>query len=126
MGFPEAFKDLIAASKIVEKQFPSYKHFKVDKILKCYGMATHPLHRGRGIATQLFIARDALLRYLGLEVSVAECTGIGSQIAAERAGYQCHLVLEYAKLHEFQPGLYFDGIKHKFLKVMSCQIKSSN
>ncbi len=47
--------------------------------------------------------------------------GHASQISAERAGYRCHVALEYDELHEIQPGLSFDGIGQKSFKVFSYQ-----
>lgn len=92
--YPQPYQDVLDILELAEKKFNVFEHYQVDKILYSVGMTVHPDYRGKGIATELFKTRDPILRYLGLEVTSAECTSLGSQIASERAGYECHLVFE--------------------------------
>jgi hypothetical protein len=62
--------------KIAASKFDPFEHFKVDTILKSYFLAVNSDYRGRGIAIEMFRSRDPFLKSLGLQVTVAACTGI--------------------------------------------------
>jgi len=103
-------------------QFDAFGYYKVDKYLSEYGLCVHPDYRGRGIATEMLIARGSLLKALGLEMSSTAFTVIGSQIAAERAGYELNYEIDYADLEVKFPNFDFSHAKVKSYKIMSLKV----
>lgn len=71
-----------------QQQFSPFKHYNVDKYLVAYGLCVDTNYRARGIATEMLKARVPLLKSLGLKITTTAFTGIGSQKAAEKAGYE--------------------------------------
>ena len=71
-----------------------FENYNVNQYLIAYGLCVDTTYRGRGIATEMLKARAPLLKDLGLVVTTTAFTGIGSQKAAEKAGYEENFVIE--------------------------------
>jgi predicted acetyltransferase len=70
------------------KEVDVYKRYNVESYLGAIGLLVNRAYRGRGIATEMLRARVPLLKALGLKITVTSFTGIGSQSAAKKAGYE--------------------------------------
>lgn len=75
-----------------QNEFNVFEHYKVKHCLMASGLCVDTSYRARGIATEMLKARAALLKALGLKVTTASFSGIGSQKAAEQAGYEENFV----------------------------------
>lgn len=76
-----------------QKQFDVFQHYNVNAYLIAYGLCVDTAYRARGIATEMLKARGPLLKALGLKVTTTAFTGIGSQKAALKAGYEENFVM---------------------------------
>jgi RimJ/RimL family protein N-acetyltransferase len=76
-----------------QQQFNVFQQYNVDEYLIAYGLCVDSTYRGRGVATEMLKARRPLLKALGLKVTTTAFTGIGSQKAAEKAGYEENFVI---------------------------------
>lgn len=99
--------------------FNVYKNYKVDKYLTAYGLCVNPNYRRRGIAIEMLRARKPYLKDLGLTVTSTAFTGVGSQIAASRAGYTENYVVTYDDLEKVFPHFDFKPLNVEFFKTMS-------
>lgn len=75
----------------IAEQVQHFNKYNVDKYLGGFGLSVDPRYRKRGIATELLKARRSLLIDNDLKLTSTGFSGIGSQKAAEAAGY----VLDY-------------------------------
>lgn len=71
-----------------KQEFNTFEHYNVDEYLIAYGLCVDTEYRGRGIATEMLKARAPLLKAFNLKVTTTAFTGIGSQVAAKKAGYE--------------------------------------
>lgn len=85
--------DVFGVMSYVQEQFSVYKHFNVREYLIAYGLCVDTMYRARGIATEMLKARAPLLKALQLQVTTTAFTGIGSQKAALKAGYEENFVI---------------------------------
>lgn len=76
-----------------QKQFDVFQHYNVNDYLIAYGLCVDTAYRARGIATEMLKARGPLLKALGLKVTTTAFTGIGSQKAALKAGYEENFIM---------------------------------
>lgn len=111
--------DVLGVLGFCEKQFDVCKHFKVDRYLSAYGLCVDPAYRGRGIATEMLKARTPYMKAFGLRVTSTSFTGIGSQTAAAKAGYQEAFVIAYSKLERLFPRFDFSNSATKTFKTMT-------
>lgn len=86
--------DIFGVMSYAQEQFDPFAYYKVEEYLIAYGLCVDTAYRGRGIATEMLKARAPLLKVLGLKVTTTAFTGIGSQKAAEKAGYEENFVIE--------------------------------
>lgn len=100
------------------KQFNVFESYSVDKYLTAYGLCVNPEYRGRGIATEILKARVPIMKALGLQVTSTSFTGIGSQTAAKKAGYEERFVMSYADLQKIYPRFDFSRSVTKDFKTM--------
>lgn len=80
--------DVFSAISYAQRQFDVCQHYNVSEYLMAYGLCVDTQYRARGIATEMLKARVPYLKALGLKVTTAVFTGIGSQIAAKKAGFE--------------------------------------
>lgn len=85
--------DIFNVMGYAQKQFDVFDKFNVTEYLTALGLCVHPTYTGRGIATEMLKARVPLLKALGLKTTSTSFTGVGSQIAARKAGYQENFVI---------------------------------
>lgn len=100
------------------KQFNVYEAYNVDKYLTAYGLCINPVYRGRGIASEMLKARVPILKALGLQVTSTAFTGIGSQKAAKKAGFEERYVISYADIEKIKPRFDFSKSVTKDFKTM--------
>lgn len=105
------------------KQFDVYGTYNVGQYLTAYGLCINPEYRGRGIATEMLKARIPILKSLGLKVTVTAFTGIGSQTAAKKAGYEDVYTISYAELQQIFPTFDFSKSITKHYKIMALQVR---
>lgn len=80
--------DMLSVMDVVAEKFNVFEHYGVDKYLTAFGLSVDPIYRRKGIATELLKARVMLMRSLGLKLTSTVFTGLGSQIAARRVGFE--------------------------------------
>lgn len=102
--------------------FNVYENYKVNKYLTAYGLCVNPNYRRRGIAIEMLKARKPYLKHLGLTVTSTAFTGLGSQIAASRAGFTESYVITYDDLEKVFPHFNFKPLNVEFFKTMSLKI----
>lgn len=85
--------DVFGVMSHAQEQFNVFQHYKVEEYLIAYGLCVDTTYRGRGIATEMLKARKPLLEALGLKVTTTAFTGIGSQKAAKKAGFEENFVV---------------------------------
>lgn len=90
--------------------------------MTAYGLCINPEYRGRGIATEMLKARVPILKALGLTVTSTAFTGIASQIAAKKAGYEDVCVISYADIEKKFPAFDFSKSITKYFKTMLLKI----
>lgn len=77
----------MAASKFIKQRSVQLEPNDVQYVLEGKGLCVDQKYRGRGIAIKMLEARVPFLETLGLTTTVTLFTAKGSQIAAQRAGY---------------------------------------
>lgn len=115
-------KDLFEAMSYATKQFDVYATYNVDQYLTAYGLCVNPEYRGRGIATEMLRARAPILEALGLKVTSTAFTGIGSQIAAKKAGYEEVFVISFSDIEKIITRFDFSKCITKFYKTMTLKV----
>lgn len=80
--------DIFGVMSYAQQQFNVFKQYNVEEYLIAYGLCVDTAYRARGIATEMLKARGPMLKALGLKVTTTAFTGVGSQKAAEKAGYE--------------------------------------
>lgn len=110
--------DILEVIHYLTKQFDVYSTFNVDKYLTAYGLCVNPEYRNRGIATEILKSRVPILKALDMKVTSTAFTGIGSQIAAKKAGYVDAYVISYSELEKKFPSFDFSGSVTKDFKTM--------
>lgn len=108
-----------------QEQFNPYKHYNVEKYLIAYGLCVDTSYRSRGIATEMLKARAPVLKSLGLKVTTTAFTGIGSQKAAEKAGYEENFVITWVILASIEFVLTKFVILGTTISTHSTQISTS-
>jgi hypothetical protein len=83
----------------------------VDRFLTDQGLCTSRNHRHRGIAVEMLKARVPIMRQLGIKVTSADFSVIGSQKAAEKAGYREIWSMGYDELGRLFPSVDFSKAK---------------
>lgn len=105
-----------------ESQYDIFEHFNVELYLTSYALLVHPNYRNRGIATHILKARVEYMKKLDIKVSATVFSSIGSQIAANKAGFEDKFVITYEELQKKFPEFDFSGVKSKLYKKMSLTI----
>jgi GNAT superfamily N-acetyltransferase len=85
--------DVFGVMAHAQQQFNVFEHYSVKEYLIAYGLCVDTMYRARGIATEMLKARAPMLKALGLKVTTTAFTGIGSQKAAQKAGYVENFVI---------------------------------
>jgi GNAT superfamily N-acetyltransferase len=98
------------------------KHFGVTQYLLGVGLMVRPEYRGQGIATETLKARFPLLKVLGLKVTSAMFTMLGSQKAAAAAGYQELSSVSFEELKEKFDDSDFSSANSSHCKVFAIMI----
>lgn len=80
-------KDLFEAIDYTFKKADIFKVYGVDKFMASFALVVDRNYRGRGIATEILKARIPLMKEMGIEVTSTCFSIIGSQRAAEKAGF---------------------------------------
>jgi GNAT superfamily N-acetyltransferase len=106
----------------IDKQFNPCDAFQVQTCLTSYALCVRPSYRGYGIATEMLKARVEMLKAFGLQVTTTMFTTIGSQIAAERAGFEESLSMTYDEITEKFPNFDFSKASSKFLKKFTLKV----
>jgi len=104
------------------KQVDIFAKFNVDKYLWAYGLCVNPEYRRAGIGTELLKARFPLMRALGLTVTATIFTAIGSQKAADRAGFKDIFTLSYEDLQKVFPRFDFSKSNTKYFTTKALQL----
>lgn len=111
--------DVFDALEHTTKQFDVYSAYNVVQYLTAYGLCVNPDYRGRGIATEMLKARKPILKALGLTITSTAFTGIGSQMAAKKAGYDEVFTIAFADIEKIIPRFDFSKSATKFFKTMA-------
>lgn len=114
--------ELMSLLDYVKNKFDPCDHFNVDYYLHGIALCVHKDYRGRNIATELLKSRDSLLRRLNLTVTSTIFTTIGSQKAAEIAGYEEKSSTSYAELSAKFTALDFSHVDASFCKTLTRKI----
>lgn len=104
------------------KQADVFNRYNVDYYLSAIGLTVSRDYRGCGLATELLKARVPLMKYVGLKVTSTSFTGVGSQTAAKRAGFEELYVKTYDELKEISPRFDFKNNRSKIFKIMALKI----
>ncbi|KXJ78967.1 hypothetical protein RP20_CCG002745 [Aedes albopictus] len=115
-------QDIVHTNEYMTKQFNIFQNYNVDRYLTAYGLAIKHRYRGRGIATEVLKARVPLCKAFGIQATATNFTAIGSQKAAEKAGFKNDFEMTYDDFAKMGPRYSFPGIKSKSLKLMTLQI----
>ena len=67
--------------------FDVYQHYNVDRYVSSLGLSVNTKYRGRGIATQLLLARIPLCKAIGVKLTTTTFTGVASQKCAAKIGF---------------------------------------
>lgn len=70
-------------------------HYGVDTFLGSAGLCVHRDFRGLGVARLLLEARTHVAKLYDISVTASVFTGVGSQTAAERSGFEVILQRPY-------------------------------
>jgi GNAT superfamily N-acetyltransferase len=136
--------DIFGVMSHAQEQFNVFQRYNVEEYLIAYGLCVDTSYRGCGVATEMLKARAPMLKALGLTVTTTAFTGVGSQKAAEKAGYEENFVITWAdqlycsqfckfKLLKFfffryddlfkvNEDFYFPGISATHFKTMSLKL----
>ncbi|GLG98280.1 Putative acetyltransferase [Gryllus bimaculatus] len=82
-----ALNHVLRALHDIESRVDVFARYGVDACLNALGLSVAPRFRGQGLGLELLLARDALLRALGLRLTVTVFTGAASQKLSARAGF---------------------------------------
>jgi hypothetical protein len=115
------FLDLMLAVKLAADQFNAFEAYKVDHYLSGSGLCTNPSFRDRGIATEVLKARIPMMKALGLKVTSTIYSTVGSQTAADRAGYKESFVISFRDIEKEFPNIEFFKTT-KYYKTMDLEI----
>lgn len=113
------------ALAFVDSKFDAAEHYGVDHFLYGIGLVVKSTYRGRGIATELLKARAPFMKHLGLTMTSTIFSGIGSQKAAEGAGYTDDFVISYEEIEQNFPTLDFSAATATHCKTQSLKIQST-
>ena len=103
-------------------QFNVYEAYNVENYLTAYGLCVNPSYRGRGIATEILRARIPVCKALGISLTSTAFTGIGSQVAAKKAGYVDDYTIDYEDVEEIFPNFDFSKSPTKNFKIMTLKV----
>lgn len=88
-----------------------------------HGLCVDPdYRRSAGIGTELLKARFPLMRAIGLRVTATIFTAIGSQKAANKAGFEDVFVLSYDDLQKQFPRFDFSKSNTKYFAIKALQL----
>ena len=104
------------------KKLDVFKAYNVDHYLYGIGLCVDSTYRGRNIATEILKARVPFLKSLNLKVTSTLFTGIGSQKAAEKAGFEEISATSYADLQEKFPDMDFSIANATHCKTQALKI----
>lgn len=114
--------DVLAVFNYITKQYDVFAELKCDKYLGGYGLVVLPGYRGRNIATELLKARVPFMKEIGLGVTSTVFTGIGSQTAAKKAGFEEVYAIKYTDLKQVSSQFSYLNTKSEFCKVQTLKI----
>jgi hypothetical protein len=90
----EKWKILSDIFAYIPTLFNPFEKYKVDKYLSAVGLCVHPDYRRRGIACEILKARHPLCKAFDIKLTTTIFTAIGSQVAAQRVGFEEDHILE--------------------------------
>lgn len=100
-------------------KFDAFDNYKIDNYLYGVGLCVNRKFRGRGIATELLKARAPFLKTLNLTVTTTLFTTIGSQKAAQTAGYQEKAATSYDEIQLKFPEMDFSKVNTTHCKIFA-------
>lgn len=106
----------------IDSLFDVMSHCNVENYVYGLGLVTIPEYRGKGIATEILIARIPLLKFLGLTTTSTIFTAVGSQKAAKSAGFEENVSISYADLQKMYPHLDFSHALTGYCKTLALKI----
>lgn len=112
-------RDAIA---FLNNEFNVMDHYGVHRVISAAGLCVIEKYRERGIATRMLMARAPLLKCLGIKVTSTIFSTIGSQIAAQRAGYEENFSISYEELGKKFLKMDFSHVSKEVCKVMSLKV----
>ncbi|XP_062564978.1 arylalkylamine N-acetyltransferase-like 2 [Armigeres subalbatus] len=119
----DIFQTIFDTIGYISQQANVFEHYGVDHYLNAMGLSVDPVYRGRGIATELLRARSPLCKEIGLKLTSTCFTGIGSQTAARKAGFEENYSITYGELAKVDDRFVFPGLEEKSCKYMSLKIE---
>lgn len=119
----QQLRDIVQTNEYMTEKFNVFEAHGVDKYLTAYGLAVNRRYRGRGIATEILKARVPMCKAFGLRLTATNFTALGSQKAAEKAGFTTDFEVTYDDFAKMGPNYTFPGIRSKSLKLMSLKIE---
>lgn len=72
-------------------QFDMFRTFNIERFLVGWGLAVIEKYRRRGIATEFMRSRFHVMEFFDIPYTATVYSALGSQKAAEKAGYQTYL-----------------------------------
>lgn len=114
--------DIIGALDYVTKKAAVFSRYNVDRYITAYGLCVNPEYRGRGIATEILKSRAKILKAFNLTITATVFTGIGSQTAAKKAGYEEVYEISYADLEKILERFDFSKSLTKTLKLQALRL----
>lgn len=124
IGLPiksEPLKKILACGKFLMTQSAPFEPSDDQFVLEGFGLSVDTKYRKRGIAVKMLEARKELMKTLGLNTTTTIFSALGSQIAAEKAGYTEYLEVTFKDLATH--GHVFDHLTEKSAKVQGYYMK---
>ncbi|EAT34933.1 AAEL012867-PA [Aedes aegypti] len=95
----QSTRDIIEIHEyMMTDRFNVFERLRVDRYLTAVGLAINRRYRGLGIATEMLRARIPMCQEFQIPVTVTDFTALGSQRAAEKAGFQVEGEVTYDEL----------------------------
>lgn len=104
------------------RKFNVYDVYDTDKNMAGLGLCINYDYRYRGIATEMLKARINLMKEVGVNLTSTYYTAVGSQKAAEKAGYKESFVVSFEDLGKEFPEIDFSRSSAKCFKAMDVKI----
>jgi GNAT superfamily N-acetyltransferase len=99
-----------------------FEAYGVDRYLTDYGLVISRDYRQRGIAGEMLKARVDVTKSLGLAVTSSAFTAVGSQKAAEKAGYKEVFSVEFEEVGKVFTSFDFSQATSASAKILDFKI----